>query len=75
MHAEKRPPLPGSLQNLVIDGPWACTTDDNPEQFLFSDNGQDADCRIVAFASKPAMRLLAGADTWFVISGADLGIL
>ena len=50
----------------MIDGPWACTTGDNPEQFMFYDNGQDADCCIVAFASKPAMRLLAGADTWFV---------
>ena len=62
----QRPPVPDRLEDLVIDGPWASTAGDDPEQFLFFDNGQAADCRIIAFASPPAMRLLAAADTWFI---------
>ena len=50
----------------MIDGPCASTAGDDPEQLLFFDNGQAADCRIIAFASPPAMRLLAAADTWFI---------
>ena len=66
VRAGQRPPVPDSLQDLLIDGAWATTGGDNPERFEIFDNGQAAACRIIAFASMPAMRLLATADTWFV---------
>ena len=66
VRAGQRPPVPDSLQDLLIDGAWATTGGDNPERFVIFDNGQAAACRIIAFASMPAMRLLATADTWFV---------
>jgi hypothetical protein len=66
VRAGRRPPVPDTLDDLAIDGEWARTAGENPEQFLFYDNGQQAVSRIIAFASIPAMRLLAVADTWFV---------
>ena len=66
VRAGQRPPVPDSLQDLLIDGAWATTGGDNRERFVIFDNGQAAACRIIAFASMPAMRLLATADTWFV---------
>ena len=72
MRAGQRPPVLDSLQDFLIDGvlschgAWATTDGDNPERFVIFDNGQAAACPIIAFASMPAMRLLATADAWFV---------
>lgn len=76
--SSQHPPVPDSIEDLVIDGVWANTAGPNPEQFLIYDNGQDADARIIVFGSPCALRLLAAADTWFVdgnFSMAPMGFM
>ena len=60
------PMEPASIEDLVIDGEWAETANDTPQRFLIHDNGQNADSRIIVFASPTALRNLAHADTWMM---------
>ena len=60
------PPTPDELRNLTIQGEWANTKGDNPEQFVIYDNGPDTDARIVIFASPPCLRKLCTANIWFM---------
>ncbi|XP_076042354.1 uncharacterized protein LOC143026220 [Oratosquilla oratoria] len=60
------PMEPASIEDLIIDGEWAETASDSPQRFLIHDNGQNADSRIIVFASPTALRTLAHADTWMM---------
>ena len=64
--AGRYPPVPDDLEDLEINGEWAETAGDNPEQFLIYDSDRNADNRILVFASPSALRLLAAAETWFI---------
>ena len=52
------PMEPASIEDLVIDGEWAENANDTPQRFLIHDNGQNADSRIIEFASPTALRNL-----------------
>ena len=60
------PPVPGSLDDLVITDEWAETLGDDTERFLFYDNGTDALSRVILFGSESALRKLAASSTWFM---------
>ena len=64
--AGRYPPVPDDLEDLEINGEWAETAGDNPEQFLIYDSDRNADNRILVFASPSALRLLVAAETWFI---------
>ena len=60
------PPVPSTLDDLVISDEWTETLADNPERFLFYDNRTDAQSRIILFGSESALRKLASSTTWFI---------
>ena len=60
------PPEPASLAELEIEEPWSLTAGDNPEDFVFFDNGPGADSRIIAFATEDDLRRLAASEKWFM---------
>lgn len=60
------PSDPMSLEDLIIDGPWAETAGENPENFLLYDNGPMSDSRVVVFAADQCLEKLASAETWFM---------
>ena len=63
------PPVPSSLRELVIDlqSSWAKTSGDDPEPYLFYDNGRDSNNRIIAYGSNEQLRHLARPDsTWYM---------
>ena len=65
----RHPPVPDTLDGLVVDGEWATTGGQTPQPFLFYDNGSDG-ChpasRILAFGSTECLKLLGSATKWFI---------
>ena len=59
------PPNPPSLQDLVMSDDWMTTGGTDPRPFLIYDSGARAD-RMLVFASEPALRHLARAETWYM---------
>ena len=59
------PPNPPSLQDLVMSADWMTTGGTDPRPFLIYDSGARAD-RMLVFASEPALRHLARAETWYM---------
>ena len=59
-----RPKDPATLQELNIDGAWMLTTGDAPTRFLKFDNGQDADERVIVFATEQHLLKLSSCDVW-----------
>jgi hypothetical protein len=57
---------PLSLQQLTIPPEFAVTLDEDPQPFLFYDNGPDARTRVIAFATVDNLRHLATADTLYM---------
>ena len=55
-----------SLQQLTISPEFAATLDEDPQPFLFYDNGPDARTRGIAFATEDNLRHLATADTLYM---------
>ena len=55
-----------SLQQLTISPEFAATLDEDPQPFLFYDNGPDARTRVIAFATEDNLRHLATADTLYM---------
>ena len=62
VRSKETPRTPDSLEELTINGAWAQTSSENPEQFMFYDNG-DGNSRIIIFGSRCALDKLASADT------------
>jgi hypothetical protein len=50
-------PSPSSLQQLTIPPEFAATLDEDPQPFLFYDNGPDARTRVIAFATEDNLML------------------
>ena len=50
-------PSPSSLQQLTIPPEFAVTLDEDPQPFLFYDNGPDARTRVIAFATEDNLML------------------
>jgi hypothetical protein len=59
------PPDPTSLDDLVVDGSWAETAGDNPDDFLLYDNGPHAQNRMLIF-SRQCLEKLSSAETWLM---------
>lgn len=59
-------PSPSTLSELTIPSDFSTTVDEDPQPFLFYDNGTDSNSRVVAFATDDNLRLLAAADTIFM---------
>jgi hypothetical protein len=57
---------PSSLQQLTIPPEFAATLDEDPQPFLFNDNGSDARTRVIAFATEDILKHLATADTLYM---------
>ena len=45
---------------------WRLTSATDPQQFVSYENGVNAACRIIIFATNDNLRLFANADTWFL---------
>ena len=65
-------PSPSSLQLLSIPPEFAVTLDEDPQPFLFYDNGPDARTRVIAFATEDNLRHLATADTLYMDTAPPL---
>lgn len=52
------------LEHLVIDGVWAQTVSENPDQFLIHDN-RDNTNRCVVFSSPQCLDVLSRTQEWF----------
>jgi hypothetical protein len=65
-HHRPQLPSPPSLQQLTIQPEFAATLDEDPQPFLFNDNGSDARTRVIAFATEDNLRHLATADTLYM---------
>ena len=63
---KERPAVPETVADLVIDGDYVNTIGDDPASFLIYDNGQDADSRIIVFASNADLRIMAEANIWYM---------
>ena len=59
-------PTPAHLGELTIPAELTTTLDQDLQPFLLYDNGQDANNRVIAFATEDNLRLLAEADTFFM---------
>ena len=64
--AKHQPAVPETLDDLVIDGEWAETFGEDPQRFLFYDNGTDVQSRILLFGSPSTLRKLASSTLWFM---------
>ena len=53
------------LPQLVINGPWMLTLDDNPQRFLLHDNMDDSR-RVIIFSSPQCLEAVANARDWFM---------
>ncbi|KAM7290710.1 hypothetical protein ISCGN_027307 [Ixodes scapularis] len=53
------PANPVSLRDLVVEPPWTTTAGNQPERFLCYDNGPQSEARLLVFASKSCLKLLA----------------
>lgn len=60
------PPVPESLQDLIIEGSWTQTAGPDQRPFMFFDNGPDTDARAIAFGTDESLRLLAESDIWMM---------
>ena len=63
---KERPAVPETVADIVIDGDYVNTIGDDPASFLIYDNGQDADSRIIVFASNADLRIMAEANIWYM---------
>ena len=60
------PPSPQGLRDLELPEEWCLTGGVNLEPFLIYDNGTDAECRILAFATEHGLQWVAAAETLFM---------
>ena len=59
-------PVPETLAELRLPDRLTQTLGDEPEQFLIHDNGADSQSRVLVFATRDNLELLAAADTLFM---------
>ena len=64
VRAHHRPKDPNTLHELIIEGQWSQTSGEHPTTFLKYDNGQDADERVVIFATDAHLQQLASCEVW-----------
>ena len=62
--AAHRPQEPASLQDLIIEGAWAQTHGDVPEQFVLHDSGVDSFERIIMFGKRSHLVKLMDSEKW-----------
>ena len=58
------PKTQNTLHELIIEGQWSQTSGEHPTTFLKYDNGQDADERVVIFATDAHLQQLASCEVW-----------
>lgn len=61
-----RPKQPTSLQELQITGDWATTGGVNAQPFVIHDSGQQADGRIIVFATDECLIHLGRSNQWLM---------
>ncbi|KAK2161312.1 hypothetical protein LSH36_119g13033 [Paralvinella palmiformis] len=59
------PAEPDSLQDLIIDGESAQTSEHNPQHLIY-DNVPDTDSQIIVFGASDALKHLSTANTWYM---------
>ena len=59
------PPVPADL-DIERDGEWGMTRELNQSPFLFYDNGQESDSRIIAFGKDAHLPLLCNSQRWLM---------
>ena len=62
------PPIPVTMEELVIEGSWAMTFGEHPSQFLRYDNrGSEGQAgRMIIFFSDAGINLLSSASVWYM---------
>ncbi|KAM7295537.1 intraflagellar transport protein 122 homolog [Ixodes scapularis] len=66
------PANPVSLKELVDESPRTATATKQPECFLCYDNGLETEARLLVFAMKPCLKLLAQSSMWFMEGNFEL---
>lgn len=62
------PPDPTSLDDheIMVDGSWAETAGDNPDDFLLYGNGRHGQNRMLIFSLSQCLEKLSSAETWLM---------
>lgn len=53
------------INQILVEGQWANTMDEQPQRFLLHDNHDDRE-RVIIFSSQQCLQTLSTAGTWFV---------